>query len=116
VKFDPRFCKRNSEGGIPCRIGGEIAGERAHLYRWGRGMVAFCGVGTKLRRKLLSIPGVMPWQTGDEEFSVRFPDSASQVVAKVVKPVRLAGAALEAVKAKFARKATTPALETAFSF
>lgn len=91
VEKAPDFYKNRREDRvwlyvIPCQRGGEIAGQPAHIFIHGPGRLAFCGLGMGLRRKLLAIPGVEAHQTGDEEFSVHFPEAALKAVAKVVKP------------------------------
>lgn len=71
---------------VPCNKGRKIAGVKAHIYFHGPGKLAYCGVGSKLRKSLLNIPSVKAHQTGDEEFSVVFHFSALSAVAALVQP------------------------------
>ncbi len=90
---------------IPCRMGGEVAGQQANIYQHGPDRLAFVGRGVGLRRKLLAIDGVKAWQTGDEEFSVVFPPTALKAVGRVVRPLtkrRLTPAHLEKLRAGLA--------------
>lgn len=68
------------------RVRCNIGGTDAHLYVHGPTLVGYSGVGMVLRAKLLAIPKVQPHQTGDNEFTVKFPPEALSAVAKVVKP------------------------------
>ncbi len=71
---------------FPCRRGRKISGVRANIYIHSSLLLGFIGKGNGLRKELLSIPGVISHQAGDEEFSVLFPDSILPLVAEVVKP------------------------------
>lgn len=71
---------------LPCKVG-----VKSHIYTQSRTELAFCGIGTSLRKKLLKIPGVLKHQTGGEEFSVKFPNSAFSQVARVVRPLKRRG-------------------------
>lgn len=73
---------------IPARRGRRISGIRASLHIHSSTHLGFSGVGMGLRRELLKIPGVLKWQTGDEEFSVIFPDALVQEVADAVSAYR----------------------------
>jgi len=74
---------------LPCRRGRRFGAKRkAHISAHGEGTLAYSGLGMKLRRELLAIPGVRSHQTGDEEFAVTFPTGLFEAVAAVVKPYR----------------------------
>jgi hypothetical protein len=64
---------------IPCLAGG-------HVYIQSATLLAYTGVGMKLRNKLLAVPGVKSHQTGDDDFSVTFPADRFKAVAKFVRP------------------------------
>jgi hypothetical protein len=87
---------------IPCRKGGRFGEKRrAHIYAHSRTHYGFSGVGMRLRRALLAIPGVEKWQTGDEEFSVIFPAALFDAVAGLVKPLASRKAPEKAVQEGF---------------
>ncbi len=65
---------------IPCGKGGP----GAYVYKHGEGIFGFTGRGMSLRRSLLAA-GAQAWQTGDEEFSVTFPDTLAAGILKVVR-------------------------------
>lgn len=57
-------------------------GKGAHCYAFGVGTTAFTGEGVGLRRELLAL-GCKPWQSGDKEFTVLFPESLTDEVFRV---------------------------------
>lgn len=78
-------------GIIPCRRGRKFGRQKkfqfkAHIYVHSQEQLGYTGVGRKLRLALLALPDVKAWQTGDDEFSVVFPDAALGAVAEVVQP------------------------------
>ena len=73
---------------IPCKRGGKVSDQRANIYVHSGTHAGFIGKGVGLRRELLALDGVTPWQTGDQEFSVIFPLEMTAEVAGVVKAIR----------------------------
>lgn len=71
---------------IECRKGRKISGLKANLFIHSNTHVGFIGVGTALRRQLLTVEGVISHQTGDEEFSVIFPTETLEKVSGIVSP------------------------------
>lgn len=69
---------------IPCARGGE----GAHIYQFGPGVLAFTGRVQTVRRELLGIPGAKAHQTGDEEYTILFPEKVFDAVSICVRPRR----------------------------
>lgn len=73
---------------VPCKKGRKWGKRRAHIFAHSAALLGFSGVGSRLRKALLQIPGVKSSQTGDEEFSVTFPPDIFEQVASIVVPMR----------------------------